>query len=130
MAMNADATLRNTWLDAIATRAGANPKIRGRTGTKPASAGATRTGTVLVTITLTGGFNAASGGSMSIATPGVTGAAATTGDIGHWELVDNAGTLVVLQGDVGELLSFDTNTITASGQVVSISSFAITAPNA
>ena len=129
MAPNADTTLRNAQLDALATRAGANPKIRGRTGAKPANAGAARTGTVLVTVTLTGGFDAAAAGSMELATPGPSAAAAVDGELGHWELVTNDGSIVVLQGNVGEILTFDTNTISAAGQMVEIASFTLTGPN-
>jgi hypothetical protein len=129
MAANADTTLRNAWLTALADAAGPNPKIRLRTGTKPANAGAARTGTILATILVADGFDTPVDGAMGLVTPGPSAEADDTGDIGHWELVTNDGATVILQANVGEILSFNTNTIDDVGQVVAIATFDLTAPN-
>lgn len=130
MAANVDTTTRNDWVAAIETRAGTTPTIVLRTGTKPASAGAARTGTLLCSITLASNWlgNPASG-SASL-TASASGTAAATGTVGHWYLLANDGVTVIWQDTIGTGLTLDTNTISVIGQTVNIASLTFTMGNA
>lgn len=96
------------------TGTAAAPKLRIRTGTPPANCAATRTGTVLVEITLPGNWMAdAASGAKSLA--GTWQANATgSGTAGHYEIVDNAGTTCHEQGTVGQQVQLTTNALTAA----------------
>jgi hypothetical protein len=99
MASQFSTAARDAALDAIETVIGASPQLRIRTGAQPANCAASRTGTVLVTMTLPSDFMAASSGG-SKAKSGTwedTGADAA-GDPGHFEIMNAAGSVCHAQG--------------------------------
>jgi len=130
MAGNASTALRDAWANQIETVVGTAPLFRFRTGAKPASAGAARSGTILATITAASDWlGASSSGTVAlIGTPTTTSIAA--GTVGHWELMDSGGTTCHWQDTIGSGITLDTNIITAIGQNVTITSGAWTMGNA
>lgn len=135
MALQFSTELRNAMLDAIETIAGTTPILEIRSGSAPANAAASRTGTVGVTMTLPSDWmgGAASGVKSKSGTWEDTSADASI-TAGYFTLYKSDGTTVVMQGTVtatggGGDLTLTTTTI-VSGQPVTITSFAITAGNA
>ncbi|MBB1161462.1 hypothetical protein [Aquariibacter albus] len=134
MALQFSTAVRNAMLDAIETATGPGAKLRLYSGAAPANPAAAATGTMLVGMALPADWMAsASGGSKALSgTWQATGAAA--GTVGHYRIVDNAGTTCHEQGSVtatggGGDLTLD-NTSIAAGQTVTITSKTLTAPNA
>jgi hypothetical protein len=133
MATQLDVLVRNAMLDAIETQIGTSPHLKIRTGAAPANTAASDSGTVLVDITQPSDWMAAaSGGSKAKSgTWQFTGAAA--GTAAHYRIYDSGGTCR-LQGTVtltagGGDMTLD-NTNIAVGQVVTVTSYAWTQPNA
>lgn len=121
--------VRNAMLEKIADAANAGsgaPKIALYTGSKPANADATATGTKLVEFSLDGtdAFDAASAGSLPIdANPDIVATAIADGTAGYGRLVDSDGNKI-LDGDVGTSGSvFNiTSTTIVNGQTVTLTS--------
>ena len=92
---------RNASLDAIETAIGASAILRIRTGAPPANCAAARTGTVLATLALPADWlAAASAGAKGLLGTWQDSAADATGTAGHFEIMDSAGTVCHIQGNV------------------------------
>lgn len=122
------ASIRNAMLDVLADAADAGAgagTLEIRSGTRPANADATETGTLLVTFTLADpGFDPAASGSVAIdAAPDLTATAAASGTATWGRLKDSDGN-TVCDGDVGTSGSvFNiTSTTVVSGQTVTLTS--------
>ncbi len=135
MALQLSVSVRNARLDAIETTIGTAPLLRIRSGAVPANCAASRTGTVLATLTLPSDWMAAaSSGSKALSGTWQDTSADATGTAGHFEIMDSGGTVCHMQGTVtatggGGDLTVD-NTSFASGQAFSITSFTLTDGNA
>lgn len=134
MALQYSATVRNAQLDALETAVGTSPVLKIRTGSPPANCATADSGTVLAEITLPSDWMlAASSGSKSKSGTWQDLSANASGTAGHWRLYASDGTTCHAQGTVtatggGGDMTLD-NTSIASTQVVSVSSFTITAGN-
>lgn len=135
MALQLSVAVRNARLDSIETIIATSPILKLRTGTQPASCATADSGTVLASMTLPSDF-------MAAAAAGVKAKAGTwsdssgdaAGDAAHFRLYASDGTTCHLQGTVtitgsGGDMTLD-NTNIAIGQVVTITSFALTDGNA
>ncbi len=135
MALQLSVSVRNARLDAIETTIGTAPLLRIRSGAAPANCAASRTGTVLATLTLPSDWMAAaSGGTKALSGTWQDTSADATGTAGHFEIMDSGGTVCHMQGTVtatggGGDLTVD-NTSFASGQSFSVTSFTLTDGNA
>lgn len=135
MSLNHSDALRNAQLSAIATEAGASPILEFRSGSKPANAAASRTGTVLASMTLPASpFAAPAAGVMAKSGTWQDASADATGTLGYWTLYKADGTTVVTQGTVtatggGGDITVASTSVTAT-QPFTINTFTITAGNA
>jgi len=131
MAVTLNINLKNDLLDGIDTVFN-NGSLEIRTGSPP-GAGATATGTVLVTMTLPAdAFNPASGGQKTKAGTWQDLSADATGIAGYFRLLNVGGTRV-LEGTVtttggGGDMQLD-NTSIAVGQQVTVTAFTLTSGN-
>lgn len=132
MAIQYSVAVRNARLDSDETVIGTAPLLRIRTGSAPANCAASRTGTVLATITLPSDWMAAaSSGSKAKSGTWTDSSADATGTAGHFEIMDSTGTTCHMQGTItatggGGDMTID-NTSIASGQTVTVTGFTITA---
>lgn len=101
MSVQLSVAVRNARLDQIETTIGTAPILRIRSGAPPANCAATRTGTVLATLTLPSDWMAAaSGGSKALLGTWEDTSADATGTAGMWEIMDSGGTTCHAQGTV------------------------------
>lgn len=134
MAIKLSNAVKDGMLDAIETAIGVSAVLKIRTGAPPTNIGDADTGTVLATLTLPSDWMAASSG-------GVKAKAGTwedlladsTGTAGHFRIYASNGTTQHLQGTVtatsgGGDMELD-NTSINTNQVVTITSFTLTAGN-
>lgn len=135
MAIQYSATVRNAELDALETAVGTGAIMKIRSGSAPATVATADSGTVLATISLGSDWMAAaSGGSKAKSGTWQDASADATGTAAHFRIYASDGTTAHIQGTVtvtggGGDLTLDSVSITAA-QVVTISSFTITAGNA
>jgi hypothetical protein len=134
MALKYSTTLRNAQLDAITTAVGTSGILRIYSGSRPANVAAAITGTLLAECVCNASAfaAAASGGVLTANAISNDSSANNSGTASHYRLFRSDGTTAVIDGDVstsGADLNLD-NTSINSGQVVSITSFTITAGNA
>jgi hypothetical protein len=134
MALKYSTTLRNAQLDAITTAVGTSGILRIYSGTRPANVAAAISGTLLAECVCNASAfaAAASGGVLTANAISNDSSANASGTASHYRLFRSDGTTAVIDGDVstsGADLNLD-NTSINSGQVVSITSFTITAGNA
>lgn len=135
MSLQYSVAVRNAQLDAVESTISTAPILRIRTGSPPANCAASRTGTILASLTLPSDWMAAaSSGSKAKSGTWSDTSADNAGTAAHWEIMDSGGTTCHAQGTVtvtggGGDLTLDDVTIEA-GQTVTISSFTITAGNA
>jgi hypothetical protein len=134
MALKYSTTLRNAQLDAITTAVGTSGILRIYSGSRPANVAAAITGTLLAECVCNASAfaAAASGGVLTASAIADDSSANASGTASHYRLFRSDGTTAVIDGDVstsGADLNLD-NTSINSGQVVSITSFTITAGNA
>jgi hypothetical protein len=138
MTLKYSVNVNKARLDAIDVSVGASAKLRIYTGTEPA-VGAAATGTLIVEIQLPATwFNAASGVAPNVLVDkaGAWSAAATApGTAGYFRIVPSAaaaGAAGEIQGTCAQTsggdMNFDNATI-ASGQTVTVNTFAITTGN-
>lgn len=134
MSLQLSVAVRNARLDAIETTAGASAKLRLLSGAPPADCATAQSGTLLCEIALPADWlaNASAGAKAKSGTWSGTGAAA--GTVGHFRVVDSAGTTCHLQGTVtitgsGGDMTLD-NTSVAVSQAVTVNSFQLTDANA
>jgi alpha-D-ribose 1-methylphosphonate 5-triphosphate synthase subunit PhnH len=137
MAIQFDVASRNAMLDAIESTAGASCSLRIYTGAQPATCATANSGTVLADMDLPADWMsaAAAGVKAKLGTWSDTSANAD-GTAAHFRIYNSQATkdetTCFMQGSVGQGsgdLSLDDNTILAT-QVVTISTFSLTAPNA
>jgi hypothetical protein len=126
---------RNASLDAIETAIGASPTLRIRSGAAPADCAAARTGTVLATMTLPADWMAAAAsGAKGLLGTWQDAAADAAGIAGHFEIMNAAGTVCHIQGNVtgtgggGDMEIQNTNI--ATGQSITVTAFNIAAGGA
>jgi hypothetical protein len=102
MAIKLAVGLRNTIVDnMISNWGGTSAVLRLYTGTVPASADTAPTGTLLVEVTMTSGWNAAATGVATLVAGNTSiGVAVATGTAGYAALGDSAGTFRVY-GSIG-----------------------------
>jgi len=134
MALKYSTTLRNAQLDAITTAVGTSGILRIYSGSRPANVAAAISGTLLAECVCNASAfaAAASGGVLTASAIANDSSANASGTASHYRLFRSDGTTAVIDGDVstsGADLNLD-NTSINSGQVVSITSFTITAGNA
>lgn len=130
MTLKLNATLRNTMLDAITTRAGGSAKLKIFAGTQPATGGAETT--KLAELTCNATFApAASGGTLTLNSITADSSADATGTA-SWFRIESSGGSHVLDGTVGTSgadMNLSTTSIVAGAQV-SITAASITIGNA
>ena len=97
MALTITAAAANSMAAALATAIGSAATIEIRVGTKPATPETAASGTLLVTVPITGSFTA-SGGSITAADP-ASAAPAAGGTAGYFRLKTSGGT-AILDGTV------------------------------
>jgi hypothetical protein len=131
MAVRLAQALATTLADAVDSYLGASGTIKIYTGTQPATADSTATGTLLATFTLgSPGFGSAVNGVITLSGTPLTVAASNTGTAGWFRMWKADGTTAVLDGSVGTSgaqINLNTTSIT-SGVNVSITSGTITMP--
>lgn len=139
MTLQFSSAVRSASADARESATGASPKLRYYTGAQPASCSAARTGTLLAEIALPSDWMAAAANgvkAMSGTWSGTGAAAAGAGtNIGHFAIMDAAGTTCHWQGKVGATgdatadMTVD-NVNLAQNQAVNVTSFTVTEGNA
>ena len=134
MTLQYSVAVRNAQLDQVEVVTGATAKLSIRTGTQPADCSQADAGSLLIQITLPSDYLAAAASGAKAKAGTWSGSATAGGTAGHWRLYDNAGTTCHAQGSVtatggGGDMTLD-NTNIASGQVVTIGTFSLTAGNA
>lgn len=135
MAIQYSTTVRNAELDALETAIGTSAVLKIRSGSAPANVATADSGTVLATMTLPSDWlAAASSGSKAKSGTWQDASADATGTAAHFRIYASDGTTAHIQGTVtvtggGGDLTLDSTSIT-SGQVVTVSTFTISAGNA
>ena len=134
MAVQYSVAVRNAQLDQFETTAGVSAHLHLRSGAAPVDCATAASGTLLADITLPSDWmNAASTGTKTkLGTWSGTGAAA--GSVGHFRIVDSAGTTCHAQGSVtvtgsGGDMTVD-NAVVAASQVVTVNTFTLSDANA
>lgn len=126
--------VRDARLDVIEATIGATATLRVRTGAQPINCAASRSGTVVASITLPSDWMlAASGGAKAMSGTWADTSADAAGTAGHFEIVDGSN-VCHLQGSVsltggGGDMTLD-NVVFAIGQTFSVTSFSLTDANA
>lgn len=135
MTIQLSVAVRNARLDAIEIVVGTGAIMEIRTGSMPANAAASRTGTVVATLTLPSDWlaNASSGSKAKSGTWQDTSADAS-GTAGYFTVYASDGTTVGIQGTVtvtggGGDMTVDSVSFTA-GQSFTVTAFALTDGNA
>ena len=122
---------RNAQQQGLITYAGTGSLLRIYNGTQPTNANtAISTQTLIVTLTIAGGFGTDSNGTLTLGTV-TDGTAVATSTAEFFRIVKSDGTTVVMDGSVstsGADLNLNDTSI-ASGQVVSITSGTIIRAN-
>lgn len=135
MTLQFSTTVRNARLDVVETTIGTSAVLKIRSGSVPANCATADSGTVLASLTLPSDWmSAASSGSKAMTGTWSDSSADNAGTAAHFRLYASDGTTCHAQGTVtatggGGDLTVD-NTVFASGQAFSITSFTITDGNA
>jgi len=135
MALQYSTAVRNAQLDALESTISTSAVLKIRTGAAPANVATADSGTVLATMSLPSDWlAAASSGSKAKSGTWQDASADATGTAAHFRIYASDGTTAHIQGTVtatggGGDITLD-NTSIASGQVVTISTFSISAANA
>lgn len=135
MSLQFSTTYRNGMLDELATVLGGSEVIKIFTGSPPSNCATADSGTKLVEYDLAGSgdWNAASGGTKTLASLPLSTTAVNTGTAGYFRFYDGSanchmqGTITATGG--GGDMPLD-NTSINSGQTVNITGFTLTAPGA
>jgi hypothetical protein len=125
--------VRNAMLDAIEVTVGASPRLQLRSGPPPANCAAASVGTLLCEITLPSDWMSAASSGTKTKLGTWSGVGATGGTVGHYRIVNAAGTVCHEQGSVtiaggGGDMTVDNPSIAAS-QNVTVNTKSLTAPN-
>lgn len=135
MALQFSVNVRNGRLDAVETVISTAPILKIRTGSPPANCAASRTGTVLASITLPSDWmNNASSGQKTKSGTWTDASADNSGTAGHFEVMDSTDTTCHIQGTVtatggGGDMTVDSVTF-VSGQPFEVTTFTLTDGNA
>lgn len=134
MALQFSTAVLNARLDSIETVVGATAKLQLRSGAAPANCAAAASGTLLAELTLPADYMAAASGGTKAKSGTWSGTGSAGGTIGHFRIVDNAGTTCHCQGTVtasggGGDMTVDNPSI-ANGQSITVNTFTLTDPNA
>jgi hypothetical protein len=135
MPLQLSVAARNALLDAIETATGASAILEIRSGAPPANCAAADTGTLLASMPLPSDWMAAaSGGTKGLLGTWQDTAANAAGTAGHFRIKDSTGVTTHQQGTVtatggGGDLTLD-NVSIALNQLVTITGYTLTAPNA
>jgi hypothetical protein len=136
MSIQGSTTLRNAWLDQIATTLGASEVVKFFTGSVPANCAAADSGTKVAEFDLAASNDwvAASGGTKALNSLPLTVTGAAAGVAGYFRFYQSDGTTCHLQGTItltgaGGDMTLDNTNITV-GQTVKITGFTLTAPGA
>lgn len=137
MTIQFSAASRSAQAQAHETTIGTSPILRIRSGAPPASCAASRTGTVLASMTLPSDWASVSSGVLSQVGTWEDLTADATGDAGHYEIVDSGGTVCHEQGTIttvatgtGDMLLSQATLGIVAGQRVYVSTFTRTWPGA
>jgi hypothetical protein len=135
MTVQHSTAVRNARLDAIEATIGTSPILRIRSGAKPANCAASRSGTILASLTLPSDWlgDASSGQKLKAGTWEDLSADAS-GTAGHYEIMDSGGTTCHEQGTItanggGGDMELD-NTVLAAGQQFTVTAYGLTEGNA
>lgn len=120
--------VRNAKLDQVESVAGAAPLLKIYSGALPADCAAAAPSGLLVTMTLPSDWMAAASTGSKAKSGTWSDAASGAGTAASWRIYDAAGTTCHVQGNMTDLVL--DNTSIAVSQVVTVSSFTITAGNA
>jgi hypothetical protein len=133
MAIQLSTTVRTAMAQAVEDTIGTSPILRIRTGAPPTNCAASRTGTVLASMTLPSNWASSSGGALSLSGTWEDLTADATGTAGHYEIMSSDGTVCHVQGTVtgtspgtGDMVLQQTNADIVSGQRVYVSSWTLT----
>lgn len=133
--MKYSVTLRNNQLNQIESTAGASALLRMYSGAAPAACADAATGTLLAEMALpVDWMAAASNGSVAKSGTWEDPAANADGTLGYFRVLETTGTTTHIQGSItlsgggGDMIV--DNTSVMIGQVISVSTFAVTAGNA
>jgi hypothetical protein len=127
-------TLRDARLDQLEATVGTGPLLQLFTGGVPANCAAADSGTKLAEMTLPSDWMAAASGGSKAKSGTWTVNAIAAGAAAHFRIKNSAGTVCHVQGTVtatggGGDMTVD-NTSLASGQAVTVNTFALTEANA
>ena len=131
MAHQYSVTVNNARLDAIETAISTTPVLRMYTGAAPANCAAATTGSTVVSMTLPSDWLAGASSGAKAKSGTWAGTATTSGTVGYYRIFESTATTCHIQGSVstsGAEINLDNN-IVNSGQVVTISTYTITAAN-
>ena len=135
MAVKLSVLARNALLDGIEAAVGASAVLKLRTGAPPADCAAADTGTVVATLNLpVDWWAAASGGTKAKSGTWQDLLADAQGTVGHYRIYDTPATTAHIQGTVtitggGGDMTLD-NPVVEANQVVTVTGYTFTAPNA
>lgn len=134
MTIQNSTALRNAILDQRETTIGTAPKLQLRSGAQPANCAAARTGTLIAEQSLPSDWLSAASGGVKSLLGSWTVASVAAGTIGHYSIMDTAGTTCHEQGSVtvtggGGDMTVD-NTSVVNPQVVTTTAYTLTAPGA
>ena len=135
MSVQLSTSVRNARLDVIESTIGTSAVLKIRTGAAPANCATADAGTVLATLSLPSDWmSAASSGSKSMTGTWQDSSADAAGTAAHFRLYASDGTTCHMQGTVtatggGGDMTLD-NTVLASGQQFTVTSFTLTDGNA
>lgn len=121
---------RDAQQQGLITYAGSGAIIHLYDGTQPANANTAASGTLLVTMTITGSFGTDSNGTLTLGSV-TSGTAVASGTAGYFRITKSDDSTVVMDGSVGTSgadMNLNTTTV-ASGQTVSITAGTIIRAN-
>lgn len=121
---------RDAQQQGLITYAGSGAIIHLYDGTQPANANTAASGTLLVTMAISGSFGTDSNGTLTLGSV-TSGTAVASGTAGYFRITKSDDTTVVMDGSVGTSgadMNLNTTTV-ASGQTVSITAGTIIRAN-
>ena len=128
MAFQYSVTVRNAKLDQIETTIGVSAVLKVFSGAEPANCAAADPAGLLCTITLPSDWMAAAAAGSKAKLGTWSNTASATGTAASWRIYDSGSVACHIQGNTTDM-TFD-NTSIASGQVVTVNTFSLTAGNA
>jgi len=127
MAVQHSIAVRDAKLAAQEAAIGTAPLLRIRTGAQPANCAASRSGTILVSITLPSDWLTAPSSGAAAKAGTWSAASIATGTAAHYEIMDSTGTICHEQGSVslsgggGDMIIQNTSIVTP--QVVTVTTY-------